>query len=212
MKVYDVFSAVTLTELMQQSRFDTGSIDELSEKDIKRLLSQLNRGLLELYKRFKLKTVTQLLKLEKDKYVYTLNDDVLEVISLYDKEHCSLPLNRNDLRDSFRLNQVRELEVPKEFVGDSIYIFYQATHKEIPYNANHQELFDVELELPDTYLEAIILFIASRMTAPLMGGNSYNEGHSYYQRFEMLCNQLINQGIDVEDNRDITLFHKKGFV
>lgn len=57
----------------------------------------------------------------------------------------------------------------------------------------------VDLDLPFTYLDALVFYIASRLTAPTNGGlqGQTNETVQYYNKYLSACAVLSDQGIDV---------------
>ena len=74
---------------------------------------------------------------------------------------------------------------------------------------------DINIDLPYDYLNALIFYIASRLTNANMNGvqQGFHEGNNYYQRFVSACAMLVDRGHDVENiNASSTRFERSGFI
>lgn len=74
---------------------------------------------------------------------------------------------------------------------------------------------DISIDLPYTYLNALIYYIASRLTNANMQGvqQGFHEGNNYYQKFLASCAALVDRGQDVENiNSSSIRFDRSGFI
>lgn len=123
---------------------------------------------------------------------------------------CELGLN--DARDNLSIvtPSYSIIRLPKEYVGDqkvlpeymrtqSFDVSYRANHKKIEVGLGYFDPERIELDLPDAYLQALLLWIASRVHAPV--GMSSPEpifSLSYYQRYENECQRLEQENLQVD--------------
>lgn len=237
MKLSDIFDQLAYGELSQLSLVND---QEIIPDDYNRVISQVNMGLTELHKRFMLKRKTLTLRALEDVLRYPLRksnsvsggsqqafiidaddpfqEDIIEVLSVHGPKGEELPLNVQREVEQLSvftpgLDIVRFNVDPP--LGDYT-VTYKASHPVIPkvvdpltFDASH-----IDIELPMAYLEALLFYIASRVTTPIVGGMNGNpsEGMTYAQRFEQACQTLLYQGLDVEVNRESTRFSQNGFV
>lgn len=217
MRVLDIIEDVTLSELMMQNRYDSGDVRELTVTDVNRLVSQINRGLTELHRRFQLKVAKHTIGLSKDRQVYDLPESTIELLKAWDSCNDVVSINRQDCDEGIRQLSVNSIEVSLNYLRNHKYIVLELVknaNKIEPIQESISELEGVELDLPEVYKEALIMFVASRMTASLMNGAfaQFPEGQNYFQRFENICGQLQHEGLEVEQYGNTELFYEKGFV
>jgi hypothetical protein len=75
----------------------------------------------------------------------------------------------------------------------------------------------IETELPRTYLEALLYFVASRVFNPVGLESAvirapFHTGNNYYSKYEAACALLASVGLDVEETVEYHKFSSKGFV
>lgn len=217
MKVLEIIEDITLSELMMQDRYASGDMNELTVTDVNRMISQMNRGLTELHRRFQLKLGSYRITLNKNNRVYMLPADSIELLKVFDEWGNIVSLNRQDCTKGVRQLSVGSIEVSEDVLRDNKYLDIEISKdalKVSPIRERISELEGVVIDLPETYKEALIMFILSRMTASLMNGAfaQFPEGQNYFQRFENICGQLQHDGLEVEQYGNTELFHEKGFV
>lgn len=97
----------------------------------------------------------------------------------------------------------------------------QTTYLTVVYRANHSiievtpGLFDpsrVTIELPYSYLEALLLFVASRVQSPVGLSNEFNAATRYAQLYEAACAELEAKNLRVDHVAANYRLHQKGFV
>lgn len=138
------------------------------------------------------------------------HDDLLKVERVLTLLGFELPLNKLDNEYSLFTPTTTRLRVPEKIVNqdadlpdvlktEMIEVFYRANHPTIDMESSSFDPFELELELPDAFLEALLLFVAMRFHAPMGAGQL--EGYSsnpYFARFEAACERLklLNLAID----------------
>lgn len=102
-------------------------------------------------------------------------------------------------------------------MGDGfLRVVYRAAPRRLkPLEDNGVTEYDrIMLDLPASYLNALVYYIASRLTAPTNGGlqGQTNETVSYYNKYLAACAVLQDQGIDVSTTATgVGRFNQSGF-
>lgn len=204
MKISEVFTALATGELNNLSVHEE---DTIKPEKLYTILSSLNFGLKDLYKRFLLKrgvfeiTTT----VNNPKYKITA-DNFIEVLKVQ--------LNGCDLKDDrdYYLISRDEIFLNKAITTDEkLTVFYKAAHPKL---TEEDINLDTELELPESHMQALLYFIASRLYAsiPNQLDGDLNEGLRYTDLYLKEISTLIDVGIDVEHLEENTLFQQRGFV
>lgn len=104
-------------------------------------------------------------------------------------------------------------DLPEELKTSRLELVYRAGHPKIVVGLG---LFDperVEVQLPDTYLQALLLFVASRAHNPVGMTGEFNAGNNYAMKYEAECQSLTEKGVSAAmDSHDPHQFHAKGWV
>ncbi|HDU7846651.1 hypothetical protein [Acinetobacter baumannii] len=149
-------------------------------------------------------------------------DDIIEVLRLNDEKGNEVLLGKTHLNGN-RRNTIEVVQpaynilrfVSDVEAGTKFTVEYQANHATIPKVVDF-ESFDaskVDIDLPMTYLEALLFFIASRVITPISNNlGSPQEGTSYSALFEKECQDLAVQGLDVDQAAINDRFSYNGFV
>lgn len=179
----------------------------LAQKD-EILLSFINLGIAELYRRFNLSIKSETITCNFDSALYELrNDDVLMLLTVYDK--FGKELRQSDVCDSlaydFKIINYRSFVLRKPFNG---YLF--AVYKAAPIILKDNE---DEIDLPIAMINALLDYCAY-MGHSTVQSNSQNtrEFGLHLQLFESSCQQLENQGYKVPINTETVAIQAKGFV
>ena len=93
---------------------------------------------------------------------------------------------------------------------------------EIVYRANHTKiikgitLFDpsrVQVDLPETHLNALLLFVASRAYTPIRMTGEFNAGNNYAVNYEAGCDQLNTAGLRTDQGGGLNQrFNARGWA
>jgi hypothetical protein len=87
------------------------------------------------------------------------------------------------------------------------------------YRANHPKIdvedFDIDsttIDLPETYLEPLLYFIAARVHTPIGTPNEGQVGMNWVARYEAACRELENQGLDIEQGGANERLYRNGWA
>ena len=98
--------------------------------------------------------------------------------------------------------------------------YLQTARLNLVYRANHPIIdpdvgaFDpgtTEIELPYSHLNALLLFVASRINNPIGMTNEFNAGNNYAAKFEMECQFLEGAGLEVDQGSSGAKLRNRGF-
>lgn len=162
--------------------------------------------------------------------VFRFKEDLLKVIRVVNDKGFEFSLN--DLGDPYTIKTPDEktLLIPERIVqqaaglpdnlkSDTLQIFYRANHPNLAKAYGPYDLQSVtldpgvsDIELPDAYLEALCYYIASRINNPIGMTNEFHAGNSYYQKFELACQQLEQFGYQIDSSDSTDRLRQKGFV
>ena len=238
MKLSEVFSQLTYGELSQLNLggAEAGSIDT---RNYPQVVAHVNMGLLALYKRFNLKEGRLQFTLKEGVTYYPLNtaedvnfvavpgeedfaDDILKVERVYTSRGFELGLN--DLENQYACmtpsNNVlrvpaviagQRVDLPDELKTDALTVVYRAKHPMLVATASFNPS-RIELELPYTHLEPLLLYVASRVHNPIGMTNEFHAGNSYAAKFEQACQQLEVQNLRVDQGGQSNRLKRNGWV
>lgn len=71
---------------------------------------------------------------------------------------------------------------------------------------------EVDVELPDMYLEALIYFVASRVMNPIGMNEEFHAGNNYAAKYEEECQRLEGKDLNLTDGATNWGVQRKGFV
>ena len=150
-------------------------------------------------------------------------DDVLKIERVYTDDKVELWLNNEADAYSCFTPTATTLRVPKEVTDwTADYPEYLKTSKlELVYRANPLPitvcmcLFDptrVEVELPYSHLEPLLLFVASRVHNPVGMDGGFNAGNNYAIKYEAACQQLELLNLRVDQGSQSSRLERNGWV
>lgn len=183
--------------------------DKLSIKPDKALIivRNINAALNDLHTRFTLKknTVDIPIIVGEDTYEIVA-DDFIELLDVYEdglpmtagKHYVLLSPNRIKFKDKLGILSVISVE-------------YKAKHRVL---SEVDITMDSEVSLPDSYLNALMYFIASRLYTSVVNrlDGDLNEGAAYMSKYLAEVALLADQGIDVDEFIPMDNFNSRGFV
>lgn len=233
MLLSDIFDYLIHGELSQLSLTKSGVIDV---DDYPRIITNINLGLIELYKRFQLLTKNMPMDLRTTITRYNLHsnyaqtntasaepikylidsvdepflDDILLITHVYDSDGIELPLNDLNAEWSVFTPSPFILEVPTLTEDISIVFSYRANPPIINYDIVTDPT-EVEIALPVQFLEALTAYVAWRMFSPINVGEKA-EANSYYAKFEASCALINDLGMLNMDNNRNQRFYENGWV
>lgn len=215
---------MTSREIMTLAR--SGELLQLSPliKDNDEIvLSFINMGMLEIYKRFVMRTSEALITLVDGKTIYKLDgtdpdvsmpvdEKFMYIITAYgvgpgytdyDQTEMVLPVNVEE--DPMSINTVSydRVQIPLVTVGAYISIIYAAKPRkagEVPNGyPSAPDPLDNELDLPDQFQEALLHYIGYRGHGA-MDGDIQSDSNTHYQRFERSCDKVRELGVGITDD------------
>lgn len=219
---------MTATEVMVLAR--SGELRQLGSSikdDDATLITFINLGLVEIYKRFVLKTDEALITLVEGKTIYKLDGTDADVsmgtgdflylltaygegdsLSDYSTDDLVLPINKED--DPYSVNTIsyNEVQVPLITNGAFISLIYTAKPTKVT-----SETVDAELDLPDTLIDPLLEYIGYRGYKG-MGDKGQSEDDIYFFRFEAACNKAKELGVAIapDDFEMPDRLNNRGFV
>ncbi len=212
----------------------------LEESQYKRVVSHINMGLMELYKRFNLRESSLTLHTHKDVTTYYLRanrvgdlyemgsehyilsqdtdvcveGDLLEIIEILDSDGVIMPFNDKSQKNPIKTLAFDILQLTPADPADILTVNYKAGHPKIDVSYNFDPT-DIELELPPVLLEPLLAYVAFRVYKP-MGANSSAEDAdksiAYQRDYELSCQKIDTFGLDMQQNNTSENFERNGWA
>lgn len=101
---------------------------------------------------------------------------------------------------------------PEELITPTLEVYYRANHPMIVSDDGDLDPEVIEVDLPYSHLEPLLLFVASRAHTPTGMTNEVNMGNNYYAKYEAACQDLENYDLDVDQVSQPNRLASKGFV
>lgn len=108
------------------------------------------------------------------------------------------------------VNQARD--IPEPYKTGQLTVVYRANHPALVYDENYFDPETIELELPESHLEALLLYVASRAMTPTGMVNEFSAGNNYASKYEMACQQLEQFGYQLDHNNSNTRLLRNGWI
>lgn len=218
---------MTANEVLTLAR--AGELLQLSpaiKDDNNVLVGYLNLGMIELYKRFMLRTDEAIITLVDGKSIYKLDGTDTDVsmdgsmlyliaaygdgtdMSDYSTDDIRLPINEEDNLLSINTVSYDEVQVPLITPGAFISLIYVTKPTKVT-----TLTLEAELDIPDQFVEPLLHYLGYRAHGS-MDGNIQTESNTHYMRFEASCNRLKELGVGIAPD-DISMRNRlfdKGFV
>ena len=186
------------------------------------LIGFINLGMIEIYKRFVLKTDEAIVTLKDAKTIYSLDgtdpdvsmgEDFMYLIAAYgdntDNDYSMddivLPINSEDNVYSINTISYNKIQVPLITQGAFISLIYASKPTKVTVAT-----IDEELDLPEQYIEPLLHYMGYRAHGS-MDGNIQTESNTHYMRFEASCNRLRELGVGIAPDdieMDTRLFNR----
>jgi len=223
MKLAEVFSALAYGELSQLA-LGKNVEGEVEEAVYPTLVSHINLGLTSIYKRFNLKEGRLLFPLSGEGNVYKLEvTDIHKIERVLTHQGTELGLNNESDPYACFTPSMDILRVPQKIVDQSPDLpdEYKTTELTVIYRANHPKLivkngyidpFKTTLELPYSHLQALLYFVASRVHNPIGMINEFHSGNSWYAKYEMECQRLEAENIEIDESNHNDRLQRSGWV
>lgn len=195
MRLSDIFDALGSGELANLHLVENNSI--IPDK-LPIVLNAINLALTDLHTKFLLKRELVKINIEPtiDTYKIT-NGDFIEVLNS----------DMNGIQYSLLNPNTLYVKADKPTV---VTIEYKASHRKL---TEEDILEDSEVNLPLSYLNALLYFIGSRMYVSVVNqlDGDLNESARYASMYQAELLTLTNQGIDVDRLNNNDWFYERGF-
>lgn len=195
MRLSDIFDALGSGELANLHLVENNSI--IPDK-LPIVLNAINLALTDLHTKFLLKRELVKINIEPtiDTYKIT-NGDFIEVLNS----------DMNGIQYSLLNPNTLYVKADKPTV---VTIEYKASHRKL---TEEDILEDSEVDLPLSYLNALLYFIGSRMYVSVVNqlDGDLNESARYASMYQAELLTLTNQGIDVDRLNNNDWFYERGF-
>lgn len=237
MKLSEIFTQLTYGEFSQLC-IGGGEQGKISEENYPAVVAHVNLGLTALFRRFNLKEGRITLRPVENKLVYELDskfavnnarsretvrylidtpadkfddDTLIKVEKVLDLAEEEVLLNVEGDPESCFTPSMKSIRIPKEAVDDLILV-YRQNHPQIVVPAGIFDPARVEIELPYTYLDALLYFVASRAHNPVGMQNEFHKGNSYFAKYEAVCAELEFHNVKRDNTFDNDRLVKGGWV
>jgi hypothetical protein len=240
MYLSDIFDQLAYGEL-RQVFIDTSSLEgsEGIPKEKKRnLFHSIKLGLTELHKRFLLLEKELVVSVIPGKQTYVMDmryadsnqksndairyindqtepfkNDLMKIERVLDSSGYEFAINQINNPKAVRVTSYNCLTIPDDYTESTFKVVYRADHPDIPWFMAENAAGTVTVNLPSTHLEALLLYVASRVTNPTgMIADTVHEGNNYYSKFLASCDQLKQGGYELDRMEDNTRLRSNGWV
>lgn len=241
MKLAEIFTQLAVGEFSQLALGGNGS-GVLPEETYPKVIPHVNLGLTALYKRFPLKEGSVSLQMVAGRNTYPLKvayavanrrsreatrfildstdypfiEDVLKIERVYNTLGKEMGLNDESDADSCFTPTATTLKVPNSLIEvptpGVIRVVYRANHEKIVMGLTSFDPTRVEVELPDSHLEPLLYYIASRVHNPIGLSNEFHAGNNYAAKYEASCLELETKNLRVDQGSQNTRLERNGWV
>ena len=213
MKLSEIFNQLTYGEL-SQTHLGGAAEGAIDEANYPKILAHVNMGLLALHKRFPLKEGRKTLVLQPGILTYSLDaPEALKIERVYSADGWELGLNDESDPGSCFTPSAHILRVPALLETPSVEVVFRAGHPLLTVDATgYLNPEQVVVELPYTHLEALLLYVASRVSNPMGMSNEFHAGNSYAAKYEAACQLLEMVNLRVDQGSQNTRLVRNGWV
>lgn len=226
MTLQDIFDQLTYGELSQLS-IGGGEVGAITEANYGRVIAHINLALTALYKRFNLKEDSTRVVLIPGTLAYTTSvvaPYLLKIERVLTDSEFEMSLNDKSDAYSVHTPTASALKVPADIVNQVIDLpeQYKTTGLTVVYRANHPRItqglgyFDpkrVHLQLPETHMEPLLMYVASRVHSPMGTGQFEGQaGNAYYGKYEAACQAIETSNLKVDQGSQSTRLRDNGWV
>lgn len=217
MLLSDIFEDLHFGEL---SQLNLGGPDSggIPEEYYPRIISFINYGLIELYKKFDLRVSEVVIDLDEgiSEYLLTYDyaqsnltslepvkyiadsvdrpfpDDILQITEVWREDGKELPINDSNEDDSVYTPEWNILQVPEPVNGTSLSLIYRTYPTEI--SKLTTDLPSVSLTLPPQLLTALYSYVAYRANLGMPEGEA-SKASASFSRFRGICQNITDLGL-----------------
>jgi hypothetical protein len=214
---------MTVAEVIDMAKFGELRNLHLGDSEDRAIVSYINLGLIELYKRFPLSVKEHIIELtDTTANEYTLPNDCMWLITAYGEvpetstSQYTQELSINNENDPLGINTIswNKVQIPLSMVGAYVSLIYAAApdqNQKVTYDEAGLYLLD-DLQLPAQLIEPLLFYIGYRAHGA-MDGNIQSESNTHYMRFDASCNKIKTEGMFTNDDMSMAYrVQEKGYV
>lgn len=175
------------------------------------LVSFINQALLALYVKYDLKTSETIITLDGYSTNYSLPDDCMKVLEVYDENGNKISINNEKDPLGVFLPEEGIIQVPEPTEGLQLSVLYSASPERIVYDSNEDTYTPNILKLNLGLYEALLNYVAYKAFSSV-NGETNTENNVYLLRYVNSCKQAELTGIFAEDVVSNTKLEERGFV
>lgn len=238
MKLREVFDQLATHELNNISIVNQET-KQIDTDMYGRAIRSINSGLTEIHTRHLLRRGTLKLRLIEGKDTYVLdrrynmtgdpvedqgkyilpgtrfNNDLISIIGVKTADGRELTINNRTDWFNVQIANGNTITVPTEQLmdckADTLMVEYKQNHKMIPSDVHAVDPDCYSLDLPQSYLWALCLFVAARLHVPIGLQDGTYTGNSFMSLFAQELAVLENVGTNISDVGLNTGVWNKGF-
>lgn len=236
MNLHDILKDLTYGELQGLKIGNLLAGEAESEPDphqYEQIVSYINLGMTEIYKRFFLRSVeiyvqeheeistyllhsnfaqSNIASVEDPKYIMDtadnpFQDDILKIEEVYDEEGNRYALNDTSDELSIYTPTFRSIQVPYPDDEVTIAVQYRANHPRIVVDVS-TEAADIEVAIPNSLYEALLYFVGSRAHK----ATNAEKSADYWQMFKRSVTDVERLGLEVQGEPGDWRFDEHGWV
>lgn len=209
---------MTVEEVIKYARASEISNTHLQEdttENTEKLISYINLGLIDLYRRFRFRTEEAIIQIKQSKTLYNLDGtdtdvvrfsgaDIGMIFEVHDSIHGRRPINEDYNELSVFTPTFNTLQVPFPVDGSVLNVLYRAEPKTMV------NLTDV-VPLPNGAIEALLHYIGYRAYLHI-DSSVQTENNSYFIRYKSALQDISDLGVVNSDDVTTLSTQDKGFV
>ena len=231
MIVEDVVDYIKYGEFAQLSiaeKLDSTDV-AIVEKAERQVLSYINLGLIELYKRFDLRTEETVISMLENQTIYTITptnvagaggDDTLSalpgdfnhVLAAYDESGAEYNINKEEDALSVLTPSWNTVQIPNPVAGEAVFVMYNSSADRITWETSSAVTLAKQVELPPVMAEALLHYVGYRGHGA-RDGSVQAENNTHYNRFNASCARIKTLGMTTDaGNEQSSTLEDKGWA
>ena len=231
MTVEDIVEYTKYSELAQLGVIKRLTDPATEEDALKQIVSYINLGLIELYKRFSLRVEETVVTLDEGQTIYTLSSaniyhisnnptgylsdlpgDFNHVMACYNEAGHSYSINQEDDSLSVLTPSWNTIQVPNPITNEGLFVIYSSGPDKLSWITDVQTTYALDVPLPPMLLEALGHYIGYRGHGAT-NGSIQAENNTHYMRFDKSCKMAKEIGVVAPDTLIFRqTLTEKGFV
>jgi hypothetical protein len=138
-------------------------------------------------------------------------NNAIKILEAFTEIGEPLPINdRTEEKSVFTPSQL-SIQIPWKVAGDVINIVYRAA-PDLIILSEYDDIGDIEVDLPRTYLEPLLYYIAYQHFAGVGGQSGTPTSLGYFQKYQARMQEIEFNGVPNKDLSASTDFQKGGWV